>query len=269
MAILLSIVLIITLVWMAGFLFTTDFSVPGRNARQFKRILVIFPHADDEAITCGGFLHRAAKGGSAITLALLTKGEKGTPKATPDANLKDIRTREAQAVGAIFGISRLIQEDFGDGELHEKRQELMVYIAALIEQEKPDLMLTYDLAGLYGHLDHIACAEIITELKTTRFQAIPLWYVTLPKRLLSRVKLPEHMAIDSNIQGKQALPTHKFFIGASVFPKIQSWYTYKSQRAALKEGTSKLLPFWLLLSMMLFEYFAEESSHIVVEDKYA
>jgi hypothetical protein len=36
-------------------------------------------------------------------------------------------------------------------------------------------------------------------------------------------------------------------------------YTYKSQRASLKEGIRKLLPIWFFSSMMLFEYFAVAS----------
>jgi hypothetical protein len=52
--IILIVLLIILLLWMTGFLVATDFSVPLRDARQFHRVLVIFPHADDEAITCGG-----------------------------------------------------------------------------------------------------------------------------------------------------------------------------------------------------------------------
>jgi LmbE family N-acetylglucosaminyl deacetylase len=242
---------------MTGFLIATDFSVPTKNAQQFRHILVIFPHADDEAITCGGVLHRASKQGSTVTLVLLTKGERGTPDATLGENLKAIRTKEAQAVVAILGISRLIQEDFGDSELHNKKQELRAFIATLIEQEQPDLLITYDLAGLYGHSDHITSCEVVTELKKTSFPDIPLWYVTLPKRLLARVKLPEHMAIDSHFQAKQALPTHKIYIGVSVFPKIKSWYTYKSQRVALARGIGTLLPIWFALSMVLFEYFAE------------
>jgi LmbE family N-acetylglucosaminyl deacetylase len=259
MVILLIIVLIIPLLWMTGFLVVTDFSVPVRDARQFHRVLVIFPHADDEAITCGGSLHHFSAGGSAVTLVLLTKGERGTPNTTANVGLKDIRTREAQAVTAILGIAKFIQEDFGDGALHEKKQELRKFIATLIEQEKPDLLITYDLAGLYGHTDHIACSEIITELKKTRFQDIPLWYVTLSKRMLARIKLPEHMAIDPHFQEKQVFPTHKLFIGVSVFPKIKSWYTYKSQRASLTKGILKFLPIWFFLSMVLFEYFAETS----------
>ncbi len=259
MVILLIIFLIIPLLWMTGFLVVTDFSVPSRDARQFHHVLVIFPHADDEAITCGGSLHYFSTGGSAVTLVLLTKGEKGTPYATLNISLKDIRTREAHAVAAILGISRFIQEDFGDGELHDKKQELRMFIDTLIEQEKPDLLITYDLAGLYGHEDHITCSEIITELKKTRFHEIPLWYVTFSKRVLARVKPPEYMATNPHVQEKRAFPTHKLFIGVSVFPKIKSWYTYKSQRASLKEGIRKFLPIWFFLSMVLFEYFAEAS----------
>jgi LmbE family N-acetylglucosaminyl deacetylase len=192
-----------------------------------------------------------------VTLVVLTKGEKGTRTAISSESLKEIRTREARTVTAILGIARLIQEDFGDGELREKKQELRTFIHALIDQEKPDLLLTYDLAGLYGHTDHITCSEIITELKKTSFREIPLWYVTFPKRVLSRVKPSDYLVTDIHIREKQALPSHKLFIGASVFPKIKAWYAYKSQRAALKDGTTRWLPFWFFLSMVLFEYFAE------------
>ena len=256
---LLSIVFIIPLLWIAGFLVVTDYSVPLRNARKFHNVLVIFPHADDEAITCGGSLHHFSEGGSTVTLALLTCGERGTADATRSLDLKDIRTREARAVAAILRISRFIQEDFGDGELHDKKQELSMFITALIEQENPDLLITYDLAGLYGHVDHITCSEIITDLKKTRFQGIPLWYVTFPKRVLARVKPPEHMATDPQFKEKRASPTHKLFIGVSVLPKIKSWYIYKSQQASFIQGIMKLLPIWFFLSMVLFEYYAEVS----------
>ncbi len=172
---------------------------------------------------------------------------------------KIFEREKPEAVTAILGISRLIQEDFGDGELQDKKQELRMFIATLIEEEKPDLLITYDLAGFYGHTDHITCSEIITELKKTRFQEVPLWYVTFPKRVLARVRLPEHMATIPHVQAKRASPTHKIFIGVSVFPKIKSWYTYKSQRASLTQGIRKLFPIWFFLSMVLFEYFAEVS----------
>jgi LmbE family N-acetylglucosaminyl deacetylase len=258
MVMLLLLFLVIPLLWLTGFLVVTDFAVPLRNARQFHRVLVIFPHADDEAITCGGCLHRLSRGGCVVTLALLTRGEKGAPHAPGEANLKAVRTREARAATAVLGISRLIQEDFGDGTLHEKKQELRMFIGTLIEQEKPDLLITYDLAGFYGHADHIACSEIITELKKTSFQAVPLWYATFPKRVLARARLTEEMATQPHVREKQASPTHKLFIGTSVFAKIKAWYTYKSQRASFTQGITRFLPIWFFLSMVLFEYFAEQ-----------
>jgi LmbE family N-acetylglucosaminyl deacetylase len=255
------VLLVILLLWIAGFLLATDFAVSLKDARQFHRVLAIFPHADDETISCGGFLHRISRRGSIITLVLLTRGERGTSQATHNESLKDIRTKEAQTVAALLGISRLIQEDFGDGILCEKRQELTTFIATTIEQEKPDLLITYDLAGLYGHADHITCSEIITALKKDRFPEVPLWYVTFPKRMLARIKPPEHMTVDPLFREKQALPTHKVFIGFSVLPKIKSWYTYQSQRTSLTKGINKFLPIWFLwffLSLVLFEYFSEQ-----------
>jgi LmbE family N-acetylglucosaminyl deacetylase len=262
MLILMMILLIIPLLWIIGLLLATDFSVPLKNARQFHRVLVIFPHADDEAISCGGFLHHISRRGSLVTFVLLTRGERGPSHETHNESLKDIRTREAQAVTRILGISNLIQEDFGDGILHEKMQELTTFIALTIEQKKPDLLITYDLAGLYGHTDHITCSEIITELHKARFPEVPLWYVTFPKRVLARVKPPEDMLTDPLFQEKRAFPTHKIFIGSSVFPKIQSWYTYKSQLPSLTRGIGRFVPLWFLwflLSLVLFEYFAEAS----------
>jgi LmbE family N-acetylglucosaminyl deacetylase len=259
MMILLIIVLSIPLLWLIGFLAATDFSVPVKNARQFHHVLAIFPHADDEAVTCGGTLHHISAAGSEVTLALLTGGEKG-PNATRSVNLKELRMQEARTAAGILGIARLFQEDFGDGALQQKKRELRMFIAALIEREQPDLLITYDLAGFYGHPDHIACSEIVTELKQTSFPQIPLWYVTFPERVLARVRLPDSLASDPAMQAKRAYPTHKLFIGTSVFPKIKAWYTYKSQRVSLARGIGAFVPIWLLwffLSVVLFEYFAE------------
>lgn len=258
MMMLLLLLIIPFLLWITGFLVITDFAVPSQNAKC--HVLAIFPHADDETVSCGGFLHRVSTSGGTITLVILTRGERGNSQALYNGSLKDTRTKEARAVAAILGISRLIQGDFGDGALQEKKQELTAFIATIIAQEQPDLLLTYDLAGFYGHTDHITCSEIITELKNNRFPEIPLWYVTFPKRVLARVKLSAEMAADPLFQQKRAFPTQKVFIGVSVLPKMKAWYTYKSQRSSLKKGIGRWVPTWLVwffLSLILFEYFAE------------
>ncbi len=249
--------LLVALLWLVGALLVTDSGVPTGAVSAFQRVLVIFPHADDEAISCGGSLHRFAQMGKTVTLVILTRGERGTPDATPDANLKRIRTREASAAAATLGIAKLIQEDFGDGALSAQPQALTEYITETIAREQPDLLITYDRAGFYGHADHIACSAAVTKARDSGFPAIPLWYVTFSARVLARVRLPAHLAADTPTPAKQARPTLKLFIGASVVPKITAWYTYKSQRAALTVGVLRWLPIWFFLSMMLFEYFAE------------
>jgi LmbE family N-acetylglucosaminyl deacetylase len=255
-------VLIIPLFWVIGFVAVTDFAVPVKDMRDlasFRRVLVIFPHADDEAVTCAGFLHRLSRHGYAITLVLLTKGERGTPSGTCDAGLKEARMREARRVASLLGLTHCIQEDFGDGTLIEKKRELLAFLGQTITRERPDLLITYDLSGLYGHVDHIACAEVLTDLRRSRFPGVPLWYVTLPSRVLARVRLPAHLATGPVVQRQRASATHRVFIGPSVVAKIRAWYAYKSQRATLTEGIRRFLPIWFFLSMVLFEYFAAAS----------
>jgi LmbE family N-acetylglucosaminyl deacetylase len=250
-------IVVISLLWLIGFLWVNDFAVPLRDAPTFHRVLAIFPHGDDEVMTCGGLLHHLARKGCSVTLVLLTKGERGTPDASLDVKLKDIRTQEAIAAARILHISTLIQEDIGDGTLAAKKQELADTIETIIKRESPDLLITYDRAGFYGHADHIACSEVVTQLKMQHFPLITLWYATFPKTILKRVKLPEHMAATPSAQERQAFPTQRIFIGASVFPKIKAWYVYKSQRSSLTNGLRRPLPFWFFLSMLLFEYMAE------------
>lgn len=250
-------VVVVALIWLVGALLVTDFAVPFARVGAYERILVIFPHADDEAISCGGALHRLARQGKAVTLIILTHGERGTPDATPDARLALARTREAESAAKTLGIARLIQEDFGDGALPAKRDALTSYIADAIARERPDLLITYDRAGFYGHPDHIACSQVVTDVRNSSFPQVALWYVTFPARVMAGVRMPASLGADAPTRAQQARPTCKLFIGASVFPKIAVWYGYKSQRASLTKGALRFAPIWFFLSMMLFEYFAD------------
>ena len=121
----------------------------------------------------------------------------GNREGIPDASLKAIRHREAEQVAGILGVSRLIQEDFGDGQLRHRREQVTSYLSREIARINPDLILTHDLAGLDGHQDHVACSEILTELKRTELAHVPLWYVALPPRVLKLLKLVGQLATDA------------------------------------------------------------------------
>lgn len=248
--------LFVLAIWLIGFFISNDFTIPSQNVANFKKILVVYPHADDEALTVGGLVGISKEYGNDTTLAILTKGEKGTPNADLKNDLKEIRTIEAKESATILGITKLIQEDFGDGELANKRVELTEYLNRLIQEEKPDLIITYDQSGLYGHPDHITTSEIITELVKTKHLDTKLWYTTQPKRILKLIKLPEHMANDNVFKDKREEPTHKVMIAPFVFNRIEAVYAHKSQRKSYVDGLPiKQLPLWFFHSMPIFEYF--------------
>lgn len=230
----------------------------ARDLRRFTNILVVFPHPDDETVTCGGVIRRFADAGARVTLLLLTGGERGTPTGAPDRALRTTRRGEADRAAHILGMTRVIHHDFGDGQLREQRGQVMGALARTISEIRPDLILTYDLAGLDGHPDHVACSAMLTELKTSVFN-VPMWYVALPGWVLRGLRLIGQMARDPAVESRRAQPTHRLFIGTAVVPKMRAWQAHRSQSRAIRKGLSRLLPTWLASSVWPFEYFAEVS----------
>ena len=245
---------------MAAVLLITDRSVPLRDPRRFRNVLAVFPHADDETVHCGGSLARFAETGASVTVLLLTGGERGNPEGRIDPALKAVRRRESELAAAILGVSRLIQEDFGDGHLRQQTEAVASALMRRIAEVDPDLILTYDLAGFDGHEDHLACSQVLTELCRTQFPAVPLWYVALPARLLKLLVLVGQVVDDSRAEQRRATPTHRLFVGSAIVPKIRAWSAYRSQRGSIGKGLGRLIPAWLPVSMLQFEYFADASS---------
>jgi LmbE family N-acetylglucosaminyl deacetylase len=243
--------------WSAGVALTSVWSIPRGDVRRFKSVLVVFPHPDDETVNCGGTLSRFSRAGSVVTVLLLTRGERGNGGAIPDSALGEIRNAEALRAADILGASSLIHEDFGDGRLNEVRAHVRMRIADRIEAVKPDLIITYDLAGLDGHADHVACAELVTELRRGQFPDVSLWYVAQPRRLVRLLQVGGQLVKNAEVDRRRAVPTERVFIGAELIPKIRAWYAYRSQRGLIAKGIGRLLPIWLALSMLQFEYFAE------------
>src|SRR5258708_10736525 len=100
--------------------------------RAFKKGLAVLRLADDESANCGGTISGCSAEGVTSTIILLTRGERGNPEGVNDATLKAVRTAEAERVARILGVSRLIQQDFGDGMLRQHREEVTAYLAPTI-----------------------------------------------------------------------------------------------------------------------------------------
>lgn len=257
--VLFAVFVVLALIWVSAFLYVNDLHVPTDKKRTYKRVLILYPHPDDEVLSCGGYIGQLRAAGAQVTLATLTKGECGTPDAHTDVRLKHIRSAEAHAAAQILGVSRLIIEDFGDGKLEHKQSFLQKYVRSLMTEIQPDLVITYDLSGLYGHTDHVALSEAVTAVRARYFPDTALWYNTLPVRLLQLAKLPEHMAKDPKFRSRCLRPTHKVWVGWSWLAKAKAIRAYRSQF----ESFSSALPLpWLpvecFCSLLQFEYFARE-----------
>jgi LmbE family N-acetylglucosaminyl deacetylase len=249
--------------WIFGFVYANDFSVRTKSlsgiSTKYKNILIIFPHADDEALSSGGVISQLSNSEANLHWLILTKGEKGNEAASIDEQLKEVRVEEARRAAHFYGINNLIQREYPDNGVDEFKDRLTTELEQTIDSVKPDLIITYDLAGLYGHPDHMVVSEVVTNLVKKNFPDTKLCYVSYPKKILGSISLPEHMAEDKFFKGERAYPNFKVWVGLrGVINKIEAVYTYKSQRQSFVSSFPvKFIPLWFYVSLTPYEYFYE------------
>lgn len=151
-----------------------------------SKILYIFAHPDDETFACGGTIaHFASTGKARQILYCATHGEAGkTGGICAPEELGNIRVLELKKAARILGIDQLIIRDYGDGELHKQPPELLVRdIQDVMEQEKPDLIITFPPSGISGHKDHKVIQQAVLEaVKKTSFPT-KLYYIVIPESI--------------------------------------------------------------------------------------
>ena len=162
------------------------------DAVDAPTVLIVFAHPDDESLTCGGTIARLADAGVKVVLLCASRGERGSisdPSLMADGDLASVRTRELHSAAAILGISDVIVLDHRDGNLRwEDVPELHAEIVALVERHRPSAVITFAEDGLYWHLDHIGVHErTYTAMLSLGADAPPLYYVTMPKGIMSEV----------------------------------------------------------------------------------
>ncbi len=171
-------------------------------------LMAVHAHPDDEAASTGGILHKYAAQGVETVLVTCTGGELGDgpgglkpdqPGHDPEA-VRKVRRGELEASSRELGIGHLellgyrdsgmadwgksaSQETFAGSELAPEIDRL----AELIERYRPQVVVTYDQDGGYGHPDHIRTHEVARA--ATMRTGIPrkLYYTAFPKSLARRV----------------------------------------------------------------------------------
>lgn len=180
-----------------------------------KRTLVaVHAHPDDECIGTGGVLARYAAEGGRTILVTCTDGAVGeisdSSLATPD-NLAEVRAHELDESVRILHVSRLVKLGYRDSGMagtpdndnpasfHQTPiDEAVERVVRVIREERPQVVVTYDERGGYGHPDHIRAHEVAVAAfhaagDEGRFPAAgPAWapsklyYVAVPRSAMFR-----------------------------------------------------------------------------------
>lgn len=123
---------------------------------HYKKALIIGAHPDDPETTCGGTMLMLKEQGCEVVSVYLTRGERGIGGKTLE-EAAAIREAEALKACEMMGVRAvfLTQVD-GRTEINQERYREMI---RLIEEEKPDLIITH--WPIDGHRDHRNCASLV------------------------------------------------------------------------------------------------------------
>jgi LmbE family N-acetylglucosaminyl deacetylase len=163
--------------------------------------LAVHAHPDDEASSTGGLYRLLANQGVRTVLVCCTNGEcgDGPDGAKPDADHHDgdevaaTRAIELDNAVEVLGISRLVRLGYRDSGMKgwpqnsdpESFWATPVSVAAeklaeVLREERPQVIMTYNEYGFYGHPDHIqahritlAAIKLLDYEPTLYFNAIP------------------------------------------------------------------------------------------------
>ncbi|MEX2048078.1 MAG: PIG-L deacetylase family protein [Gemmatimonadota bacterium] len=135
------------------------------SERAALRLMCVTAHPDDESLGFGGTLTRYAADGMDVSLVVGTRGERGRfgdgskPHPGPE-ELGRIREGEARAASEALGIGQVRFLGYRDAELDAAdAAQAAGRVAACIRELQPDVVLTFDPFGVYGHPDHIAISQ--------------------------------------------------------------------------------------------------------------
>ncbi len=140
-------------------------------------LLAFHAHPDDEALLTAGTMARAAAEGHRVVLVVATDGELGlaAEEFTAAGDLGRRRMAELHESARALGVARVEHLGYADsglgpdlppdppGQVRFVRadpEEAAGRLAAILREERVDVLLTYDANGGYGHRDHVKVHDV-------------------------------------------------------------------------------------------------------------
>ena len=169
-------------------------------------LMAVHAHPDDEATGTGGILARYASEGMQTVLVTCTDGrcgdgpggvKPGEPGHDPE-QVVTLRRAELEASAEILDVSHLELLGYADSGMmgwatndapgsfwHTPVEEAAERLLALLERYQPDVVVTYDENGFYGHPDHIQAHRVTMAALARWKQPVKAYWTTAPRSTMT------------------------------------------------------------------------------------
>ena len=129
---------------------------PVTNLLSLGTVLMVWAHPDDETYLVGGLSAALTDAGQRVVCVTATRGEAGGDA----ADLAEIRTAELDVALAMLGVDEHHWLDYPDGgcavvdDARRRRGS-----GAVVDEVRPDTVVTFGPDGFTGHPDHQAVSR--------------------------------------------------------------------------------------------------------------
>ena len=158
-------------------------------------IVAFHAHPDDEVLLTGGTLARLAAEGHRVVIVTACSVPPGGVGARGSERLDQLRHS-----AAVLGVARVVHLGYADSGhgpvpypdppdavrfVRADPDEAAARLAELLQEEKADLLLSYDPRGGYGHPDHRKVHEV--GARAAELTGVRVLEATAPRELITRL----------------------------------------------------------------------------------
>ena len=267
-----------------------------------KRLLLVHAHPDDETINNGVTMAKYAASGAQVTLVTCTRGEEGEVLVTELANLasdKDDKLGEHREVELKDAMAQLGINDFRflgapnkkwrdsgmmgtpqnergnvfwQADLDEASHELVKIILEI----QPQVLITYDEFGGYGHPDHIKAHQVAmraAELAAEQgWQVSKIYWNTIPRSVI-QMGIEKMKEVGSDFFGAESVDELPFAKPDELATTVVNAPEYVPQKlAAMKAHATQISedgPFFALSKNLGLSVWGDEYYTLVKGEKAA
>ena len=256
-----------------------------------KRLLIVHAHPDDETINNGVTMAKYAADGIDVTLVTCTRGEEGEVLVDSLLNLassKDDKLGEHREVelkdamhelgikdfrflgspgkkwrdSGMMGMPQNDRKDvFWQADLDEAANELVKIILEI----KPQVLITYDEFGGYGHPDHIKAHQVAmraAEIASQQgWQVSKIYWNTMPRSVI-QMGIDKMKEVGSEFFGAENADDLPFAKPDELVTSVVKAPEYVTQKlAAMKEHATQISvdgPFFALSNNLGLSVWGDE-----------